>query len=74
VRAAAAAARALPFRFMLTARAENFITGRPDLADTIARLQAIRTPGADVLYAPAFDDARPDRDRPARSRPAGSTF
>ena len=54
VRAAAAAARALPFRFMLTARAENFIAGRPDLADTIARLQAYQDAGADVLYAPGF--------------------
>ena len=54
VRAAAATARALPFRFMLTARAENFIAGRPDLADTIARLQAYQDAGADVLYAPGL--------------------
>ena len=54
IRAAAAAARALPFRFMLTARAENFIAGRPDLADTIARLQAYQDAGADVLYAPGL--------------------
>jgi 2-methylisocitrate lyase-like PEP mutase family enzyme len=54
VRAAAAAARALPFHFMLTARAENFIAGRPDLADTIARLQAYQDAGADVLYAPGL--------------------
>ena len=40
VRAAAEAARALPFRFTLTARAENYLIGRPDLEDTIERLQA----------------------------------
>ena len=54
VRAAAEAARALPFRFMLTARAENYLAGRPDLADTIARLQAYQEAGADVLYAPGL--------------------
>lgn len=61
VRAAAAAARALPFRFILTARAENFLYGREDLADTIARLQAYDHAGADVLYAPflsSLDDVR----------------
>jgi 2-methylisocitrate lyase-like PEP mutase family enzyme len=54
VRAAAEAARALPFPFTLTARAENYLAGRPDLADTIARLQAYQTAGADVLYAPGL--------------------
>jgi 2-methylisocitrate lyase-like PEP mutase family enzyme len=54
VRAAVEAARALPFRFTLTARAENFITGRPDLGDTIKRLQAYQEAGADVLYAPGL--------------------
>lgn len=54
VRAAVAAARALPFRFTLTARAENFFIGRRDLADTIARLQAFQEAGADVLYAPGL--------------------
>jgi 2-methylisocitrate lyase-like PEP mutase family enzyme len=54
VRAAAQAARALPFSFVLTARAENFIAGRPDLADTITRLQAYAQAGADVLYAPGL--------------------
>ncbi|MDP3938427.1 MAG: isocitrate lyase/phosphoenolpyruvate mutase family protein [Deltaproteobacteria bacterium] len=54
VRAAAEAARSLPFPFTLTGRAENFITGRPDLADTIARLQAYQEAGADVLYAPGL--------------------
>ncbi len=54
IRAAAEAAKALPFRFTLTARAENFLVGRPDLADTIARLQAYQEAGADVLYAPGL--------------------
>ena len=54
VRAAAEAAHALPFRFTLTARAENFLVGRPDLKDTIARLQAYQQAGADVLYAPGL--------------------
>ena len=39
---------------MLTARAENYLHGRPDLADTIARLQAYQEAGADVLYAPGL--------------------
>lgn len=54
IRAAAEAARALPFVFTLTARAENYLHGRPDLADTIARLQAFQEAGADVLYAPGL--------------------
>jgi 2-methylisocitrate lyase-like PEP mutase family enzyme len=54
VRAAADVARALPFPFTLTARAENFIVGRPDLRDTIARLQAFQEAGADVLFAPGL--------------------
>lgn len=54
VRAAAEAAHALPFPFTLTARAENFLVGKPDLNDTIARLQAYQEAGADVLYAPAL--------------------
>jgi 2-methylisocitrate lyase-like PEP mutase family enzyme len=54
VRAAAEAARALPFTFTLTARAENYLVGRPDLKDTIARLQAYQEAGADVLYAPGL--------------------
>ena len=52
--AAVEAARALPFPFTLTARAENFLHGRPDIKDTIARLQAYQEAGADVLYAPAL--------------------
>ena len=54
IRAAAEAARALPFVFTLTARAENYLVGRPDLADTIERLQAYQEAGADVLYAPGL--------------------
>lgn len=54
VRAAVAAVRALPFPFILTARAENYLLGRPDLRDTIARLQAFQEAGADVLYAPGL--------------------
>ena len=41
---------------VLTARAENFLRGNPDLADTIARLQAFQEAGADVLYAPGLTD------------------
>jgi 2-methylisocitrate lyase-like PEP mutase family enzyme len=55
--AAVAAARALPFPFVLVARAENFLHGRRDLADTIRRLQAFAAAGADVLYAPGLPDA-----------------
>jgi 2-methylisocitrate lyase-like PEP mutase family enzyme len=54
VAAAAAAAHAGPVRLVLTARAENYLHGRPDLADTIARLQAFEAAGADVLYAPGL--------------------
>jgi len=54
VRAAVAVARSLPFTFTLTARAENYLHGRPDLRDTIARLQAYQEAGADVLYAPSL--------------------
>ena len=54
VRAAAEAAHALAVPFTLTARAENFIVGRPDLADVIARLQAYQEAGADVLFVPGL--------------------
>src|SRR5215218_270983 len=56
VRAAAEAAHRGPVRLVLTARAENYLYGRPDLADTIARLQAYQAAGADVLYAPGISD------------------
>jgi 2-methylisocitrate lyase-like PEP mutase family enzyme len=56
VQAAVEVARALPFRFVLTARAENLLHGRLDLDDTIRRLQAFEEAGADVLYAPGVRD------------------
>jgi 2-methylisocitrate lyase-like PEP mutase family enzyme len=51
---AAAAAAARDGNLVLTARAENYLHGNPDLADTIARLQAYQEAGADVLYAPGL--------------------
>lgn len=56
VAAAVEAARALPFPFTLTARAENLLHGRHDMDDTIRRLQAFEAAGADVLYAPGMRD------------------
>jgi 2-methylisocitrate lyase-like PEP mutase family enzyme len=56
IAAAVAAARAAPFPFVLTARAENFLHGRADLADTVRRLQAFERAGADVLFAPGLPD------------------
>jgi len=56
VEAAVRAARSLDFPFVLTARAENFLRGKPDLADTIRRLQAYEAAGADVLFAPGLPD------------------
>jgi 2-methylisocitrate lyase-like PEP mutase family enzyme len=56
IEAAVAAARALPFPFMLVARSENFLHGRADLDDTVARLVAFAQAGADVLYAPGLPD------------------
>jgi 2-methylisocitrate lyase-like PEP mutase family enzyme len=57
VRAAADAAHSGPVPLVLTARAENFLRGRPDLTDTIERLQAYQEAGADVLFAPGVVDA-----------------
>jgi 2-methylisocitrate lyase-like PEP mutase family enzyme len=57
IAAAAQAARTGPVRLVLTARAENYLHGRPDLADTIARLQRYQEAGADVLYAPGLTQA-----------------
>jgi len=54
MRAAAEVVRALPFPFMLTGRAENYLVGRPDLKETIKRLQAYQEAGAHVLYAPGL--------------------
>jgi 2-methylisocitrate lyase-like PEP mutase family enzyme len=56
VAAAVATARRLSFPFTLTARAENFLRGNPDLDDTIRRLKAFETAGADVLMAPGLPD------------------
>jgi 2-methylisocitrate lyase-like PEP mutase family enzyme len=56
IAAAAEAARALPFPFMLTARAHNFLYDAPSLEDTIHRLQAFEQAGADVLFAPGLPD------------------
>lgn len=54
IRASVAAVRSLPFPFTLCARAENFLHGREDLADTLRRLEAYAEAGADVLYAPGL--------------------
>jgi 2-methylisocitrate lyase-like PEP mutase family enzyme len=53
-RVAAAAKAAQRCQFVLTARAENFLHGRPDLDDTIRRLQSFSDAGADVVYAPGL--------------------
>jgi 2-methylisocitrate lyase-like PEP mutase family enzyme len=57
IAAAAIAASALPFPFMLVARAENYLHCRADLDDTIRRLQAFEAAGAEVLYAPGIASA-----------------
>lgn len=54
VEAAVAAARSQPFPFTVTARCECFLAGHPDLPETIRRLQAYESAGADVLYAPGL--------------------
>ena len=54
IRAAAEVVHNLPFPFMLTARAENYLVGKPDLKDTIERLQMYQEAGANVLYAPGL--------------------
>jgi 2-methylisocitrate lyase-like PEP mutase family enzyme len=58
IRAAAEAARSPAIPFTLTARAENYLHGRRDLADTIRRLNAFQDAGADVLYAPGMTDMK----------------
>jgi 2-methylisocitrate lyase-like PEP mutase family enzyme len=81
VAAAAEAAHSGPVRLVLTARAENYLHGRPDLADTIGRLQQYSAAGADVLYAPglsSLDDIRTliaEVDRPVNviARPGAPT-
>ncbi len=62
IRAAAEAARKLPFKFMLCARAENYLHGRADLKDTIKRLQAYQEAGADVLFAPGLNTSEEVRE------------
>jgi 2-methylisocitrate lyase-like PEP mutase family enzyme len=57
VAAAVEAAHSGGVHLVLTARAENYLHGRPDLADTITRLQAYQEAGADVLYAPGLTAA-----------------
>jgi len=61
IAAAVEAARALPFPFVLVGRAENYLHGRPDLDDTIRRLQAYEAAGVDVLFAPGV--AKPEEVR-----------
>jgi 2-methylisocitrate lyase-like PEP mutase family enzyme len=56
IAAAVEVAHTLPFPFTLTARAENYLRGRPDLEDTLRRLRAYETAGADVLFAPGLPD------------------
>ena len=57
ITAAVEAARAFAYPFVLVARAENFLHGRPDIDDTIRRLQAFEAAGADALYAPGLTKA-----------------
>ena len=56
IAAAAEAARALPFPFLVTARAHNLLYAAPSLDETIRRLQAFEKAGADVLFAPGLPD------------------
>jgi 2-methylisocitrate lyase-like PEP mutase family enzyme len=56
IRAAAEAARALPFPFMLTARADQYLWGRPDLTEVIRRAQAFEAAGADAIMVPGLND------------------
>jgi len=56
IAAAAQTIKTLPLPFTLTARAENFLRGNPDLDNTITRLQAYERAGADVLFAPGLPD------------------
>lgn len=80
VQAAVEAARRVGFPFVLTARAENYLYGRADLADTIRRLQAYQEAGADVLFAPGLRTLEDIRavtgavDRPVNVIGAGLPF
>jgi 2-methylisocitrate lyase-like PEP mutase family enzyme len=62
IAAAVEAVRSQEIPFTLTARAENFLHGRPDLDDTIKRLQAFEKAGADVLYAPGLQSLKAIRE------------
>jgi 2-methylisocitrate lyase-like PEP mutase family enzyme len=62
IHAAAEAAKKLPFKFMLCARAENYLHGKQDLADTIKRMQAYQEAGADVLFAPGLNTSEEVRE------------
>jgi 2-methylisocitrate lyase-like PEP mutase family enzyme len=81
IMAAAEAASSGPVRLILTARAENYLHGRPDLGDTITRLQRYQEAGADVLYAPGLTRSQDIRavvtslDKPVNvlALPAGPT-
>jgi 2-methylisocitrate lyase-like PEP mutase family enzyme len=61
-RVAAAAEMAHTHQFLLTARAENFLYDRPNLDDTIRRLQSFAEAGADVLYAPGLPSLKAIRE------------
>ena len=63
------AARALPFPFILTARAEGFLRGNPTSTTSIKRLQAFEAAGADVLMAPGLPDLAAVRVCAAVSKP-----
>ena len=62
IAAAVSVVKGLPFPFTLTARAENFIRGNPNLDDVIQRLVAYEQAGADVLFAPALPDLQAIRE------------
>jgi len=78
IRAAAAAARALPQDFVLTARADGILTGKYDTAEAIKRVKAFANAGADCLYAPlppsmdALRDIVAATDKPVNALVAGS--
>ena len=73
VAAAAEAVRSLPFPFVLTARAENFLYGHHDLDDTLLRLESYAAVGAEVLYAPGLPNLAAIEQVAKRSRRARST-
>lgn len=56
IRAASAAARALPKDFVLVARADGFMYGAYDIDEAIRRIQAFEAAGADCVYIPYLKD------------------